>query len=95
MFYFLLGVHIVISLLLILVILSQSSKGGALGGAFGGAASTASFGDEAETILKKWTKYFILLFVVSCLALAFYTKNLNSKVSDAEVSKELQKELAK
>ncbi len=94
MFYFLLGVHIVISLLLILVILSQTSKGGALGGAFGGATSTASFGDEAETILKKWTKYFILLFVVSCLVLAFCTKGMNVAKSGGEVSKELQKELA-
>jgi len=94
MFYFLLGVHIVISLLLILVILSQSSKGGALGGAFGGATSTASFGDEAETILKKWTKYFILLFVVSCLALAFWTKGMNAAESGGQVSEELRKELA-
>ncbi len=94
MFYFLLGIHIVISLLLILVILSQSSKGGALGGAFGGAASAASFGDEAETILKRWTKYFILLFVVSCLALAFYTKGMNAAKSGNGVSEELRKELA-
>ncbi len=95
MFYFLLGVHIIISLLLILVILSQTSKGGALGGAFGGGASTASFGDEAEAILKKWTKYFILIFAISCLGLAFYTKGLNTPEVNTGVSEELKKELAK
>jgi len=95
MYYFLLIVHSIISGLLILVILSQSSKGGALGGAFGGSASTAFTGDQAENILKKWTKYFIMLFVISCLTLAFYIKGLNNMSNDSAVAKELQKELAK
>lgn len=77
MFYFLLVIHIIISAILILLILTQSSKGNALEGMVGSAA-TNMMGSDAGNFFKKWTRFFGLAFLASCIVLAL---NVQSKPS--------------
>ncbi len=71
----LLIVHVLICIGLVLVILSQTSKGG-LDATLGGAAMNVFGGSGASAFLKKWTQYLGLAFLASCLVLAFVVKNL-------------------
>lgn len=65
MYTFLIVLHVLVSLLLTLAILMQSSKGGGLSGTFGGAGSSALFGGrEAATFLSKLTTGLAVAFFV-------------------------------
>ncbi|MDD2229114.1 MAG: preprotein translocase subunit SecG [Candidatus Cloacimonetes bacterium] len=70
-------VHAIICIALVLVILAQTSKGG-LDASLGGAAMNVFGGSGASSFLKKWTQILALLFVASCLLLAFLVKNIHS-----------------
>ena len=70
-------VHAIICIALVLVILSQTSKGG-LDANLGGAAMNVFGGSGASVFLKKWTQILALIFVASCLLLAFLVKNIHS-----------------
>jgi len=67
----LLIIHVVISVALILVILAQSSKGGALDGLVGGVASNVLGGQGASKFLGNATRILGLAFMVSCILLVF------------------------
>ncbi len=67
---FLMIIHIVISALLILSILVQSSKGGSLDGLVGGAATSALGGQGANKFMKQVTIVLAVLFTASCLVFA-------------------------
>jgi preprotein translocase subunit SecG len=71
MFTFLMIVHVVISVGLIMVILAQSSKGGALDGMVGGMASNVLGGQGASKFLKNATQILAVLFMLNCILLAF------------------------
>jgi preprotein translocase subunit SecG len=66
-------VHVIISVALVFVILSQTSKGG-LDANLGGAAMNVFGGSGASKFLRKWTQILALLFVISCVFLAFQVK---------------------
>ena len=70
-------VHAIICVELVLVILAQTSKGG-LDASLGGAAMNVFGGSGASQFLKKWTQILALIFVASCLLLAFLVKNTKS-----------------
>ncbi len=78
-----LGIHITASLLLILIVLMQSAKGGGLGGAFGGVTETA-FGSRAGTFLTRLTTTFAILFMVTCLTLAVLSSRKKVSVMEKE-----------
>jgi preprotein translocase subunit SecG len=68
----LIAVHVLVCIVLILVVLLQSSKGGGLAGAFGGAGGQTMFGgQETATFLSKATTYLAIAFMVLSLLLAF------------------------
>ena len=69
MYTFLIIIHVLVSLLLTLTILMQSSKGGGLSGTFGGSGGSSLFGGrEAATFLSKLTTGFaVAFFVISIL----------------------------
>ncbi len=67
--------HLIISVVLVLVILAQSSKGG-LDSNLGGAAMNVFGGSGASVFLRKWTQILGLVFLGSCLLLAFLVKDL-------------------
>lgn len=66
-------VHVIISVALVFVILSQTSKGG-LDANLGGAAMNVFGGSGASKFLRKWTQILAVLFVISCVFLAFQVK---------------------
>ena len=92
MYLVLMIIHVLISVSLILVILAQSSKGGALDGLVGGAASNVLGGQGASKFLQNATKILAFAFVVSCLLLVFYIKS--GKTTSSKAMEMMQKEAA-
>jgi preprotein translocase subunit SecG len=76
LFYSLLMIHVAIAVILILVILAQSSKGG-LDSNLGGAAQNVLGGSSGSAALQKWTKVFGAAFLCSCIVLALTVKHSN------------------
>ncbi len=70
MYIFLLLIHVIISVALVMIILAQSSKGGALDGLVGGTASTMLGSHGASAFLSKWTKILGAIWIISSLVLA-------------------------
>jgi preprotein translocase subunit SecG len=71
LFTIVLAVHIIGCVLLTVVVLMQSSKGGALSAAFGGSGGQIFGGRETATFLGKATQYLAILFFLTSLSLAF------------------------
>jgi preprotein translocase subunit SecG len=59
--------------LLCLVILIQESKSLGLGASFGGDAGESVFGTSTAAVLKKFTAYLAIIFMVSCILLSLWT----------------------
>ena len=76
---------IILSSLLILVVLIQESKSSGLGAAFGGADSGDSvFGTSTADVLKTFTGWLTVAFVVGCITLSLWTGSLGrASVSQA------------
>ncbi len=68
-------IHTLICIALVLVILAQTSKGG-LDANLGGAAVNVFGGSGASEFLRKWTQILGLLFLASCVLLAFLVKDV-------------------
>ena len=61
---FLIGIHAIISVLLVTVVLMQASQGGGLAGSIGGQTTNAIFGGRsASTALSKITTYLAVAFM--------------------------------
>ena len=70
MFAFLVIMHIFVSILLVISILMQSSKGGGLAGTFGGSSSTAFLsGRQAADTMTKATVVLAILFAILSVTL--------------------------
>jgi preprotein translocase subunit SecG len=92
--------HTLVCVLLMIVILMQSSKGEGLAGAFGGGGglSGAVFGGRgAATFLSKATTVLAIVFFVNCGVLAFMSSNRHASGSSTEahsiVTEQAQKEM--
>src|SRR3954469_5757948 len=71
MIYFLLGIHLIVSIFLIIVILLQSSKGADLAGAFGGGGTQSTFGPRgAQSALSKATTAGVVIFMLTSITLS-------------------------
>ncbi|MBM4402962.1 MAG: preprotein translocase subunit SecG [Candidatus Cloacimonetes bacterium] len=82
--------HLIISVVLVLIILAQSSKGG-LDSNLGGAAMNVFGGSGASMFLRKWTQILGLVFLGSCLLVAFLVKEMGSGTAIDEIQKRQQK----
>ena len=79
-FYFFLTAFIVLCLLLSFVILIQDSKTMGLGASFGGGDSSDSlFGTSTADVVKKFTSYLAVIFLISCILLSLWTSNIGRK----------------
>ena len=80
---FLLFIHVVICILLVMVILLQSSKGSGLAGAFGGGGGAgAVFGGRgAATFLSKVTTTLAILFMLSNIGHSIISKRSSAPKS--------------
>lgn len=72
-FYFVLFFFIVLCALLCFVILIQESKSLGLGASFGGDPGDSVFGTSTADVLKKFTAYLAIIFMVSCVLLSLWT----------------------
>ncbi|MFH0765945.1 MAG: preprotein translocase subunit SecG [Calditrichota bacterium] len=69
--YILIFTHVIASILLVVVILMQASKGGGLSGTFGGQGSSSLFGPRsAANVLSTATQYLAGIFLVLSLVLS-------------------------
>jgi len=66
---------VVICIALVLIILAQTSKGG-LDANLGGAAMNVFGGSGASKFLKRWTQILGVVFVGSCLLMAFLVRDI-------------------
>lgn len=77
--------HLIVSLVMILVVISQSSKGAEMGAVFGGGASQTAFGSQgAGGFLEKVTIVCAVIFMTTSLSLAMLSsKQQKSLIGDA------------
>jgi len=87
---FLIFIHLIICLLLVMVILLQSSKGSGLAGAFGGSGGVgAVFGGRgAATFLSKLTTILAVLFMLSSIGHSMISSG--SRAPKSIIQKEAQ-----
>lgn len=66
------------------VVLIQESKSTGLGASFGGDAGDSLFGTSTADVLKTFTAWLAVVFLVACVLLSLWTTNLGrTKVSPA------------
>jgi len=85
--------HIIISALLVLSILVQTGKGGALDGLVGNTATNALGGQGASKFMRQTTIVLSVLFTISCVVFAIYLRTdrtTSSKAVDM-LKKDVQK----
>lgn len=76
LYWLILFVHVVASVILILVVLLQTGKRADLAGAFGGGGSQTAFGARgAATVLSKATTTFAVVFMATSLALSLLSSS--------------------
>ncbi len=72
----LIAIHLIVSIIMILVVIFQSSKGSEMGAVFGGGASQTAFGSQgAAGFLEKTTIVCAVVFMVTSLSLAILSSN--------------------
>ncbi len=80
MFAVLVVLHIIVSILLVISILMQSSKGGGLAGTFGGSSTAFLSGRQAADTLTKATVVLAILFAI--LSIGLNIKGLREPKAD-------------
>lgn len=82
---FLAIIHVLIAVSLVIFVLLQDSKGGAMG-VFGGGSSSSFFGSTgASNFLVKATRWLAIAFAISCLTLTYMSTRRNTSVLDNTV----------
>lgn len=64
---------LLLCVLLCFVILIQESKSSGLGASFGGDSGDSVFGTSTAEVLKKFTAWLAVIFLVSCITLSLWT----------------------
>jgi len=72
-FYLLLFLFLCLCGVLCLVILIQESKSLGFGASFGGDPGESLFGTSTAEVLKKFTAYLAVVFMISCVILSLWT----------------------
>src|SRR5665213_4495231 len=76
--------HVLIGFALVLFVLLQDPKGGAMGVFSGGGSSNTFFGSSgASNFLTTTTKWLAVLFAASCLTLTYITAKKSGSVMDS------------
>ncbi len=77
-------VHLLLAVALVLFVLLQDPKGGAMGVFSGGSSSSSFFGASgASNFLTTATKTLAILFAITCLTLTYITANKSGSVMDS------------
>ena len=73
-------IHVVVCIALIMIVLLQTGKGADMGAAFGGGGSQTLFGSTGgTTFLTKVTTAVAVIFMLTCLSLAYMSTNQQPK----------------
>lgn len=83
LYFFTIAVFMFICVLLCSVILMQESKSSGLGASFGGESSESIFGTGTADVLKKFTGWLAVIFLVSCILLSLWTSALGRTKANA------------
>lgn len=76
-FYFsFITLFLLLCFLLCFVVLIQESKTTGLGAAFGGEGGESLFGASTADVLKKFTAWLAIIFLVACVLLSLWTTSL-------------------
>lgn len=67
---------LIICLILSGVIMMQEGKGGGLGASFGGDTSDSLFGTSTADVLKSFTGWLAVIFLIGCVILSLWTEVL-------------------
>ena len=76
---FLIGVHIIVSVALIVIVLLQMGKGAQAGASFGAGGSQAMFGSTGGNFMTKVTAGAAVIFMLTSLSLAYFYSAPGSK----------------
>lgn len=79
LFYVSIFVFLLIAVVLCLVILVQESKSLGLGASFGGDPGESLFGTSTADVLKKFTAWLAVIFMVSCVLLSIWSGSIGSQ----------------
>lgn len=79
LFYVSIFVFMLIAVVLCLVILVQESKSLGLGASFGGDPGESLFGTSTAAVLKKFTAWLAVIFMVSCVLLSIWSASIGSQ----------------
>lgn len=79
LFYILIFLFILLSVILCFVILIQETKSLGLGASFGGDTSDSLFGTSTAEVLKKFTAILSGAFLIGCLVLSLWSASLGRK----------------
>jgi preprotein translocase subunit SecG len=77
---------LLLCILLCFVILIQESKSTGLGASFGGEASESLFGTSTADVLKKFTAWLAVIFLISCVLLSLWTAALGRSKNPASAT---------
>ena len=79
LFYICLFFFLLLCAVLCLVILVQESKSLGLGASFGGDPGESLFGTSTAEVLKKFTAWLAVVFMVSCVVLSLWSSSLSTR----------------
>lgn len=68
-----LGLFVLLCALLCTVVLIQESKSMGLGASFGGDSGDSVFGTATADVLKRFTGWLGIIFLIACVVLSFWT----------------------
>ena len=81
MYGFIIGIHLIVCIVMVLVIIFQSSKGAEMGAVFGGGASQTAFGSAGpQDFLEKVTIVCAVIFMLTSLVLAYMSATKTSRL---------------
>jgi len=80
--------HILVSVILIFVVLLQSGKGASMGAAFGGSSNALFGATGSNTFMTKLTTFIAVLFIITCLTLAYMSSHMATSTLMSDVQSE-------
>ena len=79
LYYSVVALHVIVSIILVLVVLLQSGKGADLSGAFGGGATQTAFGSRGPaSFLSKMTTGAAIVFMLTSISLSLMTTSAST-----------------
>jgi preprotein translocase subunit SecG len=79
LFYLSIFLFMLLTVVLCLVILVQESKSLGLGASFGGDPGESLFGTSTADVLKKFTGWLAVVFMVSCVLLSLWSASIGAQ----------------